>query len=78
VQEALKDKQQAQKRYFDRGIHQLPPLKEGKAVRLRWENTWEPAVLVGESKGKEPRPYVVKANNRLYSRKRKDILRDWS
>ena len=75
VQSALTARQQTQKEYFDRSSKTLKPLVPGDTIRMRQGNTWEPAVLVGESKAGEPRSYMVRANNHEYRRNRKDILK---
>ena len=38
----------------------------GDTLRMRQGNTWEPVVVVGESKAGEPRSYIVRANNHTY------------
>ena len=75
VQSALTARQQTQKEYFDRSSKALKPLVPGDTIRMRQGNTWEPAVLVGESKAVEPSSYIVRANNHEYRRNRKDILK---
>ena len=75
VQSALTSRQQTQKEYFDRSSKALKPLLPGDTIRMRQGNTWEPAVLVRESKAGEPRSYIVRANNHEYRRNRKDILK---
>ena len=74
-QSALEARQQIQTEYFDRSSKALKPLEPGDSIRMRQGNTWEPAVLVGESKVGEPRLYIVRANNHEYRRSRKDILK---
>ena len=66
VQSALEARQQIQKDYFDRSSKALKPWEPGDTIRKRQENTWEPAVLVGESKAGEPRSYIVRANSNGY------------
>ena len=76
VQSALSARQQTQKENFDRSRKALKPLEPGDTIRMRQGNTWEPAVLVGESKkAGEPRSYIVRANNHEYRRNRKDIFK---
>ena len=75
VQSALTARQQTQKEYFDRSSKALKPSVPGDTIRMRQGNTWEPAVLVGESKAGEPRSYMVRANNHEHRRNRKDILK---
>jgi hypothetical protein len=75
VQQLLTEKQNKQKKYFDRGSKTLTPLQEGDTVRMRCGNTWEQARLVGESKRGEPRSFVVTANNKEYRRNRKHLLK---
>ena len=75
VQSALTATQQTQKEYFDRSSKTLKPLVPGDTIRMRQGNTWESAVLVGESKAGKPRSYMVRANNHEYRRNRKDILK---
>ena len=75
VQSALEARQQIQKEYFDRSSKALKPLEHGDTIRMRQGNTWELAVLVGESKAGEPRSYIVRVNNHEYRRNRKDILK---
>ena len=74
-QSALEARQQIQTEYFDRSSKALKPLEPGDTIRMRQGNTWEPAVLVGESKVGEPRTYIGRANNHEYRRSRKDILK---
>ena len=47
VQPLLTEKQNKQKKYFDRESKTLTPLQEGDTVRMRCRNTGEPARLVG-------------------------------
>ena len=68
-------RQQTQKEYFDRSSKAFKPLEPGDTIRMRQGNTWEPAVLVGESKAGEPRSYIVRANDHEYRRNRKGILK---
>ena len=75
VQSTLEATQQIQKEYFDRSSKALKPLEPGDTIRVQQGNTWEPVVLVGESKTEEPRSYIVRANNHEYRRNRKDICR---
>ena len=75
VQSALTARRQTQKEYFDRSSKALKSLEPGDTIRMRQGNTWEPAVLVRQSKAGEPRSYIVRANNHEYRRNRKDILK---
>ncbi|KAK2553098.1 hypothetical protein P5673_025547 [Acropora cervicornis] len=55
VQRPLEARQQIQKDYFDRSRKPLRPFEPVNTIRMRQGNTWEPAVLVGESKVGESR-----------------------
>ena len=74
VQSALSAGQQTQSTLTE-AARPLKPLEPGDTIRMRQGNTWEPAVLVGESKAGEPRSYIVRADNHKYRRNRKDILK---
>ena len=55
VQWPLEARQQIQKDYFDTSRKPPRPFELGNTMRMRQGNTWEPAVLVGESKVGESR-----------------------
>ena len=62
VQRVLKkkNKQPAQKKYFERRCKPLEPRKRGD-IRVRQGATWEPAELLGKSSKGEPRSHIVRA-----------------
>jgi len=73
VQSALEARQQIRKKYFHRSSKALKPLEPGDTTRMQQGNTWEPAVLVGESKVKETRSYSVtySETGKIFSRYKK-------
>lgn len=62
VPSVLSEKQNEQKRYYDRNTKVLEPLQPGDQCRIRSErNTWKPGVVL--SKCQEPRSYNVKTQS---------------
>ena len=57
VKEALKTRQLIQKKYYDRGVRNLPDFKVGQSIRIRRWRVWEPAVV--KAVHESPRSYIV-------------------
>ena len=75
VPSVLNEKQQEQKRYYDRNTKQLKPLKPGDKVRIRSDKKcWEPGFV--ESKCPEPRSFNIKTDSgSILRRNREHILK---
>jgi len=74
IQERLQERQDQQKHYHDRHVHDLPPLIPGEAVTVQnhVSKRWSPAVV--KSVCPEPRSYIVEAENgSVLRRNRRDI-----
>jgi len=62
VTKQLKDQQERQQVYYDRGARPLPPLSKGDTVQYRTGNTWQPAVVISGCL-EAPRSYLIKNIN---------------
>ena len=70
--DALKRRQNTQKRYYDRGSKPLTNLKVGQSVRIKKGNVWKPAVV--KAVHKTPRSYVVTSDSgQEYRRNRRHL-----
>ena len=65
VTKQLKDQQDKQQMYYNRGAISLPPLSEGGTVQYRTSNTWPPAVLIKRC-SEAPRPYFIRNKKQSY------------
>ena len=75
VPSVLNQKQQEQKRYYDRNTKPLKPLKPGDQVRIRSDKKrWEPGFV--KSKCPEPRSFNIKTESgSILRRNREHILK---
>ena len=75
VPSVLSEKQQVQKKYYDRNTKLLKPLELGDQVRIQSDKkTWEPGVV--EGKCMQPRSYNVKTESgSILRRNREHILK---
>ena len=73
VSSNLKEKRNAEKRFYDTNSRKLPQSRGGDDVRIRRGNIWEPGHVVKRSNA--PRSFVVKSRNQLYRRNRRDLLK---
>lgn len=65
-------RQQHQKRYFDRSARLLPPLRSGESVRLQEHGHWRPAVVIQQAD--TARSYHVRTpDGQVYRRNRKHL-----
>lgn len=73
VQAKLRLKQKRQRRYYDDGAKQLPPLNKGETIRVQQQGMWKPAVV--ESYAETPRSYNVQTpDGSIYRRNRRHLL----
>jgi transposase InsO family protein len=74
--EALRQRQQIQKKYYDRGTTELSELKPGQPVMLQSHKdlTWKPATVVTPTK--EPRSYVVQTTDGARYRRNRRFIRN--
>ena len=59
VTKQLKDRQERQQVYYDRGARPLPPLSKGDTVQYRTGNTWQPDVVISRCL-EAPRSHLIK------------------
>ena len=73
VTERLKDRQEKQQVYYNRGARPLPPLSEGDTVQYKTGKSWRPAVVISRCL-EAPRSYLIKNdNNRSIRRNRRHL-----
>ena len=69
------NRQEKQRRYFDRGTRKLPLVDVGERVRIRQQKHWQPAVIL--KRHDQPRSYIVQTDNeQIYRRNRRHILKN--
>uniref|UniRef100_A0A674EBM2 Gypsy retrotransposon integrase-like protein 1 n=1 Tax=Salmo trutta TaxID=8032 RepID=A0A674EBM2_SALTR len=66
-------RQQQQKRYYDRSARPLPPLIDGESVRIQEHGLWKPAVVI-QPADTERSYYVRTAEGAVYRRNRRHLL----
>ena len=77
TREILQQRQQTQKRYFDRGSRELGEMKAGEPVMLQAQDlSWKPATVVSPTK--EPRSYLVQTTDGARYRRNRKFLRKMS
>ena len=69
----LKERQQTQKKYYDRGTRELSVLKPGDVVRMQVRNQWKPAVVSDVSA--HPRSYIVNCDGHEYRRNQRHLMK---
>jgi len=75
VTKQLKDRQERQQVYYDKGARPLLPLSKGDTVQYRTGNRWQPAVVISRCL-EAPRSYLIKnVNNRTLRRNRRHLKR---
>lgn len=72
VRDLLKERQEVQKKYYNRGTQELSPLLPDQPVRMyvHEREQWEPATVVQQD---APRSYKVSANDTIYRRNRRHL-----
>lgn len=72
VRSRLVNRQEKQRRHFDRGTRNLPSLEVGGRVRVRHQKQWQPAVA--RKRHDQLRSYIVRTDNeQVYRRNRRHI-----
>lgn len=73
--ELMKQRQDVQKHYFDKGTHELPPLTPGEPVMLQSHQDlkWRPATVVMPTE--EPRSYIIQDTDGTRYRRNRRFLR---
>ena len=73
VTEQLKDRQEKQQVYYNRGARALPPLSEGDTVQYKIAKSWRPTIIIRRCL-EAPRSYLIKNdNNRTIHRNRHQL-----
>jgi hypothetical protein len=71
VKGRLNQNQLIQKKYYDQGTKEQPPLQVGEGVRVKLQ-TWQPAVVTQRL---EPRSYVVKTEKGSVLRRNSEVIK---
>ncbi|KFM62105.1 Retrovirus-related Pol polyprotein from transposon 17.6, partial [Stegodyphus mimosarum] len=71
--EKLSSKQKQAKIYYDKHARERPEFIPGEKVMLRWENKWEPAIVL--KKHSTPRSYWIRTKDNRVIRRNKFHLR---
>lgn len=73
MHEKRAQRQQQQKRYYDRSARPLPPLIDGESVRIQEHGLWKPAVVI-QPADTERSYHVRTAEGAMYRRNRRHLL----
>jgi hypothetical protein len=69
----LKQKQETQKKYYDRGTKPLQPLKPGDSIRMKKRGTWLKGVVI-KTRADAPQSYIVEVGGTRYIRNRQHLI----
>ena len=76
IQSKLVEKQDRNKKYYDKGTRSQAPFEKDQSVTHRRGNTWKHARII--DKCKEPRSYLIKSEDGTILRRNSSFLRESS